>query len=152
MVFFCNASLPIWFMKTVWKKSTQFTAFLYICFFLVGKILPWKRHSIGFVAMDMVSIVHRCRHLKLNLFTVQKNDMCKPTKICIHQNRKVPFPQKMLKICVNLIYFHFKKKDICSKSEIDQTWSNLIKFDQNHGFHQVWSNLVKFDQIWSMFI
>ena len=92
------------------KNHTIHCIFVHMFFFLVGKILPWKRHSIGFVAMDMVSIVHRCRHLKLNLFTVQKNDMCKPTKICIHQNRKVPFPQKMLKICVNLIYFHFKKK------------------------------------------
>lgn len=27
------------------------------------------------------------------------------------------------------------------------TWSNLINFDHNHGFHQVWSNLINFDQI-----
>ena len=124
MVFFCNASLPIWFMKTVWKKiHTIHCIFVHMFFFLVGKILPWKRHSIGFVAMDMVSIVHRCRHLKLNLFTVQKNDMCKPTKICIHQNRKVPFPQKNVEILCQFNLFSLKKKIFVVNQK-------LIKLDQ----------------------
>ena len=54
---------------------------------------------------------------------------------------------------------HFSQKKIWPKPsrkkkqnliKTDQTWSNLIKFDQNHYFDQIWSGLIRFDQIWSV--
>jgi hypothetical protein len=63
-------------MNIVWEKKPHNSLHVLHLLFLTGKILPWKRRPIGPAATAIVSTVHRCRHLKLNLLTVQKNDMC----------------------------------------------------------------------------
>ena len=63
-------------MNIVWEKKPHNSLHVLHLLFLTGKILPWKRRPIGSAATAMVSTVHRCRHLELNLLAVQKNDMC----------------------------------------------------------------------------